>query len=216
MMRWRLFALMVLALMSVYGSELEAQCRRLIMNDMLQEVYNVNPADTSQKDGDYRLYYKSHLIEAGQYHRGRRVGKWVFFNLGKVMELVYDYDLDSLVEIAGRDRQAELSRESPCLFLGSSLVPYTFISSFGYPAEALDNNIQGTVKLLVFISSEGEIKKFSVEQSASPLLTEAVLNRCQKFPDDWRWLPRRINNKKVDGTYSITIYFNIEDESPVL
>jgi hypothetical protein len=205
---------MFLALLKFYGSGLEAQCRRLIMNDMLLEVYNVNPADTSQKDGDYRLYYKSHLIESGQYDCGRRVGQWIFFNLGKVMELVYDYDLDSLIEIAGRDRQARLNRESPCLFLGSSLVPYTFISSFGYPVEALANDIQGFVTVRVFISPLGEIKKFSVEQSSSPLLTKAVLDRWRQFPDDWRWLPRRINNKKEGGVYSITIYFNIEDESP--
>jgi hypothetical protein len=205
---------MFVLLVGFNGNGLEAQCRRSIMNDMLLEEYNVNSADTSQKDGDYRLYYKSHLIEAGQYDCGQRVGRWTFFNLGKIMELVYDYDLDSLIEIAGRDRQSRLSCESPCLFLGSSLVPYAFITSFGYPSEALDSDIQGFVKVRVFISPAGKIKKFSVEQSSSPLLTKAVLDRCLQFPSDWTWLPRRINNKKVSGVYFITIYFDIEDESP--
>ncbi len=179
-------------------------------NQLIEKYHILNRTD-SVMHGAYQLYYKSHLIEQGNYTRGRKTGVWTYLNLGNTFEFQYDYDTDSLIRIAGASRQMLLPYESPCMFLGSSLVPYAFLTSrVGYPAEAFKRGVQGKVELVLVIDTTGQIKHYYVVNDIRPLLSDAVLRAVEKFPPEWRWIPARSNKVHIESTYTITIHFDLE------
>jgi hypothetical protein len=199
------FCLWVLTVSPLYG-----QRTSVTMNGQLIEHYNVFRGDTALKHGDYELYYKTHLIEKGSYNRGKKTGVWTYLNLGNAFEFQYDFDRDSLIKISG-ERQYRLRYESPCLYLGSPLVPYAFLTTIvGYPPDALEGQIAGKVDLILNISKTGEIlNRHAEEDGSNKLLSEAVLKGSYDFPDDWRWIPARENNQRIESTYKITIHFEL-------
>ncbi|WP_132434987.1 energy transducer TonB [Natronoflexus pectinivorans] len=200
-------AVLVFMSVSIVSS---GQKTRTFHRGQMIENYHVLPSDTSIKHGTYRLHYKTHLIESGQYHKGKKVGVWIYFNLGNAFEFQYNYDLDSIVRIAGHERQSVLRFESPCLFLGSPLVPYVFLlNKVGYPLDAFEEGISGKVDLYLVISPDGEIVHRYVGSSDHRFLTSAVLKASREFPDEWRWIPERRQNRKVESTYKITIFFDL-------
>ncbi len=183
----------------------------VLMNGQLIEYFYVSNKDTSIKHGPYELFYKTHLIESGQFRNGRKVGVWTYCNLGNVLEFKYDHDCDSLVLIAGGDQQSMLSEASPCRFLGSSLVPYVHISSLvGYPAKAYDKGMEGKVDLFLVISPEGQITKRYTGDNDPQLLSLPVLKASYSLPDEWLWVPERQNNQKLESIYKITILFELK------
>lgn len=205
--------LLVLLVTFSQVSEVDAQKRRsVLMNGQLIEQYYVSKEDTTLKHGAYQLFYKTHLIESGQFREGQRVGVWTYCNLGNVLEFKYDYDQDSLILIAGGEQQSRLSEESPCMFLGSSLVPYAHISTLvGYPAKAYDKGLEGKVDLFLVISPEGRIIKRYTGPHDPRLLAAPVLKASSSFPDDWLWIPERRNNQKQESIYKITILFELNE-----
>ncbi len=183
----------------------------VLMNGQLIEYFYVSNKDTSIKHGPYELFYKTHLIESGQYRNGQKVGVWTYCNLGNVLEFKYDHDRDSLVLIAGGEQQSMLSETSPCMFLGSSLVPYAHISSLvGYPARAYDNGMEGKVDLFLVISPEGQIVNRYTGDNDPRLLANPVLKASYSLPDEWLWVPERQNNQKLESIYKITILFELK------
>lgn len=183
----------------------------VLMNGQLIEHFYVSEKDTSKKHGPYELFYKTHLIESGQFRDGRKVGVWTYCNLGNVLEFKYDHDQDSLVLIAGGEQQSMLAQTSPCLFLGSSLVPYAHISSLvGYPVKAFDKGMEGKVDLFLVISPEGQIIKRYTGANDPRLLSTPVLKASYSFPKEWLWVPERQNNQKQESIYKITILFELK------
>ena len=183
----------------------------VLMNGQLIEHFYVSGSDTSLKHGPYELFYKTHLIESGQFMNGRKVGVWTYCNLGNVLEFKYDHDCDSLVLIAGGEQQSMLDQTSPCMFLGSSLVPYAHISSLvGYPAKAFENGLEGKVDLFLVISPEGQIIKRYTGDNDPRLLSTSVLKASYSFPKEWLWVPERQNNLKQESIYKITILFELK------
>jgi len=183
----------------------------VLMNGQLIEYYNVLDEDTTVKHGSYKLFYKTHLIESGQFDSGSKVGVWTYCNLGNVLEFKYDYDTDSLVLLAGREQQNNLSVSSPCMFLGSSLVPYAYISTIvGYPVKAFDKGMEGKVDLFLVISPEGKIVKRYTGRRDPELLSKPVLEASYSLPKEWVWVPERVNNQKKESIYKITILFELK------
>jgi hypothetical protein len=209
------FRSFVLLVLFMQVSEVDAQKRRSVsMNGQLIENYHVSKQDTTLKDGAYQLFYKTHLIESGHFQNGQRVGVWTFCNLGNVLEFKYDYDQDSLILIAGGEQQSLLKDESPCMFLGSSLVPYAHISTLvGYPVEAYDKGLEGKVDLFLVISPEGRIIRRYTGPRDHRLLAAPVLKASWSFPDNWRWIPERRNNQKQKSIYKITILFELKERA---
>lgn len=183
----------------------------VLMNGQLIEHFYVSSNDTTIKHGAYQLFYKTHLIESGQFMNGRKVGVWTYCNLGNVLEFKYDYDSDSLVLIAGGEQQDMLAEASPCMFLGSSLVPYAHISTLvGYPAKAYDRGMEGKVDLFMVISPEGQITRRYTGTNDPRLLANPVLKASYSFPEEWSWIPERQNNQKQESIYKITIFFELK------
>lgn len=210
-LRMPVLSLLLLVVLSAATGIKGERKTSVLMNGQLIEHFYVSNIDTTIKHGPYQLFYKTHLIESGQFLDGHKVGVWTYCNLGNVLEFKYDHDRDSLVLIAGGDQQRMLEEASPCMFLGSSLVPYAHISSLvGYPAKAYEKGLEGQVDLFLVISPEGQIVKRYTGVNDPRLLAAPVLKASYSFPGEWLWMAERQNNQKHESIYKITILFELK------
>ncbi len=188
-----------------------AQLAGTFDREHLIENFEVYPGDSTIKHGNYQLFYKSHLIESGFFNKGVKSGIWTFFSLGNVFEFQYDFDNDSIVRISNPEQQLLLGLESPCLFLGSPIVPYLFLlSEVGYPLKAYQEGIHGKVDLYLIISENGEIIHRYTGKIQHSILSAAVLKASYNFLPEWRFIPERRNNKRIKSLYKITIFFELD------
>ena len=190
------------------GFYTRAQTQKVIRAyDHFREVYYVLKEDTSVKYGNYRLYYKKKIIENGFYNQNNKSGVWQFFSLNGILEYEYDFDTKKVVKIAGKE-EADLKQKTPCLFLGSPLIPYLFIvKNIHYPDQAQKINLGGTVILALKINKKGKLWSMYLFKKLDPVLDREVMRVAKDFPDYWQWLPATQNGESVDGQYLITIEF---------
>ena len=173
--------------------------------------YHVLSSDTSKKEGLYRLFYKNRIIENGSFSENKRTGKWQFFSLDGVLEYEYDFDSNKILRLSGKNSE-DLKNKTPCLFLGSPLIPYLYIvNKMYYPAKARDKKIGGRVVLALKINSKGELWSMYLYKKLDPLLDKEVMRVARSFPASWQWLPATLNGKNIDGEYMISIEFDPEE-----
>lgn len=200
----------VLLLLNFVFFGVAGQKVRNSMDQRFTEHYHVLSGDTSIMNGEYKLYYKTTLIEKGGYNKGKRCGIWTFFNLGGNFEFQYDFDRDSLLNIAGSDYY-KLRNERPCLFLGSPLVPYVYISSMvGYPLDAIEKGIKGKVVLTLRISETGEILDRFISHGLNDMMDSTVLKAARNFPENWEWIPAKRMGENIESLYNITVFFDLD------
>ena len=205
------FSLFTLFLLSIY---VQGQTTILIkdsyVNDTFTRECHVQESDTSIKDGTYKLFYKNKIIENGKYLKNKKVGLWQYFSLNGIFEYEYDFDKGKVAKISGEERY-ELIQKTPCLFLGSPIIPYLFIvNHVYYPEKAQKQKLDGKVILALKISEEGELWSIYLYQKLDPVLDSEVMRVARNFPDEWKWLPATRNGVSVDGEYLITIEFELE------
>ncbi|WP_430816453.1 TonB family protein [Carboxylicivirga sp. RSCT41] len=177
---------------------------------LFKEVYWVNALDNEMRNGKSSTYYKGKVIEQGQYKENKRVGIWRFYNLESILDYEYDFDKNELLMVSGIDRH-DLKRKSPCLFLGSPLIPYLFlVNNLSYPMKAIDNDVEGEVILALKINQEGKVFGFYIYQKLHPVLDRAVIDCVKTMPNDWRFIPATNMGQVVAGEYHITIEFDLE------
>lgn len=207
---FRIFRLIVGLVIILITNDLLAQRIRKSMDDRFTEHYHVLKSDTTKKDGEYKLFYKSTLVEKGCFKKGVRSGVWTFFNLGGNFEFQYDFDSDSIIQIAGADFYSRRN-ERPSLFLGSPLVPYVFISNkVGYPLEAIEKGIKGKVVLTLKISETGQIIDRYISQGLNNMMDTAVIKAAWSFPENWEWIPAKRGGEPIESLYNITVYFELD------
>ena len=172
--------------------------------------YFVLAGDTSKKEGAYKLFYKKRIIENGNYINNKKVGKWQFFSLNGILEYEYDFDKGKVIKLAGREKE-DIDNMTPCLFLGSPLIPYLYIvNNIHYPEIAQDNHISGKVVLALKIGKNGELWSMYLYEKLDPILDSEVMRVARSFPRQWQWLPATRKGTDVDGEYLITIVFEPE------
>jgi TonB family protein len=101
---------------------------------------------------------------------------------------------------------------TPCLFLGSPLIPYLYIvNKMHYPEKARVKKLGGRVILALKINRKGELWSMYLYKKLDPVLDSEVMRVARSFPDNWQWLPATRNGTKIDGEYLISIEFDPED-----
>ncbi len=80
-----------------------------------------------------------------------------------------------------------------------------------YPAECLQQKIEGHVKVQFVIEKDGSISRFEVLESPHELLTNEVLEAMERSP---RWTPLRIDGVPTLATYAVPIDFSIPQRAP--
>jgi len=170
--------------------------------------YHVLSSDTSKKEGTYRLFYKNRIIENGAFTENKQTGKWQFFSLNGVLEYEYDFNSKKILKLAGKNNQ-DIKNKTPCLFLGSPLIPYLYIvNKMHYPEKARDKKIGGRVILALKINSNGELWSMYLFKKLDPMLDKEVMRVARSFPASWKWLPATLKGKNIEGEYMITIEFD--------
>ena len=72
-----------------------------------------------------------------------------------------------------------------------------------YPADAVQQNIEGTVVMDVVVDKRGYISSLEVVKGAHPILDEAA----RRAVEQWKYQPYRIKGKPRDIKFSIVLDF---------
>jgi len=203
-----IFSLTAALLLNIFAF---SQSVKIIKDDgNFRTEYYALKNDTSKREGSYKLFYKNKIIENGNYINNQKAGNWQFFSLNGILEYEFDFDSYKVVKMSGKEKE-DLENKTPCLFLGSPLIPYLYIvNNMHYPEQARKQNLGGQVVLALKISKEGELWSMYLYKKIDSLLDSEVMRVARSFPSNWKWLPATRNGTKIDGEYLITIEFEPE------
>lgn len=102
---------------------------------------------------------------------------------------------------------AAFAQTSSPQYPGGEEAMYKFIAeNIKYPAEAAENGIEGVVKLLVTIKSDGAIGTIKVVRMIDPYLEKEAMRVVKSMP---RWTPALNEGKGVDAQVPISIRFRL-------
>ena len=100
--------------------------------------------------------------------------------------------------------------ETPCLFIGSPLIPYIFfVENLSYPTQAVNKDLEGSVVLALQINEKGKIYGFYLSEKLEPVIDKAVKEVAFNLPCEWDFLPATYMGKPVQSEYHITIEFEL-------
>lgn len=182
-----------------------------VVDSIFESSYTVLASDTSVRDGHYELTYRGQKIEEGQYRLGKKVGEWKYWNLQRMVELKYDYTRGAPTYVMRHMGYKYDQRNYPCIFLGSPLIPFYFITQRVYYPKSEAGRSGGEVVVGLEVDERGRMVGWKIKRTASEAFAEVVSKAVSKIPQDrWRWIPARANGKRVRGWYDITIVFENE------
>jgi protein TonB len=99
--------------------------------------------------------------------------------------------------------------EEPPMFPGGDKALLKFIADNTlYPAEALENGIQGKVFIQFAVSADGSVKRLEIYRGVHPLLDKEALRVVSGLP---KWKPGRQNGKPVPVWYRVPVTFEIRN-----
>lgn len=161
------------------------------------------------RHGDYLLEYKGKTIEKGKYEKGKKVGTWIYWNYQDIVELRYNYDAAKPLYIVQHIGHKYSKTERPCVYIGSPVVPYYFVTSNVFYPQSEGHRNGGQVTLTINVNAEGRMTGYKIKKSTSENFSKAVRVAADRIPSDkWRWIPSLKNGKPVDSEYDIVIYFD--------
>jgi TonB family protein len=75
-----------------------------------------------------------------------------------------------------------------------------------YPAQALREGIQGTVRLTITVNEEGFVYELRAVEGNNPILEEAAINAVKQ----WQYSPTLLNGIPVAAQATVTVVFNLK------
>jgi protein TonB len=76
-----------------------------------------------------------------------------------------------------------------------------------YPQQAVENNIQGTVRVSFTVNTDGTLSDIKSLRRTDPILEDCVIEIVKKSP---KWTPGRQQNKPVKVTYQVPVQFKLQ------
>jgi protein TonB len=76
-----------------------------------------------------------------------------------------------------------------------------------YPQAAIDNNLQGTVRISFTVNIDGTLSDIKSLRKVDPILEECVIELVKKSP---KWTPGQQQNKPVKVTYQVPVVFRLQ------
>lgn len=173
-------------------------------NGLLKEEYSVK---MGVLDGEYKVYYENGAL-----------GKVLSYNMGQLIdEVVVDYDANyvaSVDEYVGAKRQYEINKTKQGILCDADVCP-TPVGGFDslydnvkYPEHAELYGLEGTVTLLVNISSLGDVEDVKVIKELGLGCDEAAIEAVKQT----RFLPGQTNGEAVSSQITINIDFKLDDD----
>ncbi len=77
-----------------------------------------------------------------------------------------------------------------------------------YPPEAVQNRIEGTVKLRAVIGRDGRVRGLGLVSGPPPLVSAAM-----SAAREWRFIPALLNGEPVESETDINIEFRLSHEA---
>jgi protein TonB len=76
-----------------------------------------------------------------------------------------------------------------------------------YPQAAIENNIQGVVRISFTINTDGTLSDIKSLRKTDPILEDCVIELVKNSPE---WTPGRQQNKPVKVTYQVPVVFKLQ------
>ncbi len=76
-----------------------------------------------------------------------------------------------------------------------------------YPAEAIENKIEGRVIVKFIVEHDGSISGAQIMRSADPLLDKEALRLVNSMP---KWKPGRMNGRTVRVRFLLPVTFRLQ------
>jgi periplasmic protein TonB len=138
--------------------------------------------------------------------------------------MIYDYAKDSVMNDAvtevtdsvyyappatdvAEEPEPLIFVEEPPLFPGGKEALLKYIAeNTKYPADAIENNIQGRVYVKFVVSADGTVKRAELLRGLHPSLDEEALRVVSSLP---AWKPGRQNGQPVSVWFNVPVTFQL-------
>jgi hypothetical protein len=174
-----------------------------------KEIYFISKND-KKKNGPYLLQRISNndTLKSGQYRNDSLCGIWSYYSKRNQLYLKFNYDLDRVVFISEKIEKTDSffvevngefnyeKTDSPPIYIGfEDEIRIAIASSIKVPGNILQNGQSSTSVFSIEIGTDGEITKYSIEQSSDKNLDNQVLQILKDF--NVKWIPAQRMGKPV-------------------
>lgn len=158
--------------------------------------------------GKFEYFYRNSKTESvGEYCLGKKCGIWKRFN----------YDGSPKADRVYPDAStfSEKQRiEKPAQYPGGYNQLLEFVSTTAeYPNEAVQQNIQGVVKVSFRVDEGGLVRDLEIVESGQYFLDRAALECMWKMP---LWQPAERNGQTIGSNFILPITFEIKQGNPAI
>jgi TonB family protein len=189
----------------------------------VSEKYSVLKANPEIKEGPYSASISSYS-EKGQFEQGIKAGVWEAYDGGKLVQK-YDFKaqaflLDNVNKMIASVQQIDEQGQAikklnnvGVYFGGDAKISSVLVRSVRYPADALQNNVQGWVVIEVKIDKQGRLTEEKAISTNGYGLEEEAMRVFKLLPADW--LPVLVDGKPVDVKVQIRMSFRLSHLPPL-
>lgn len=206
----KILLLMTLVLLYTFSFS-QSDLKRIVLKDKttkIVEKFYVVKNNKSIKQGKYEKYYKSTLLETGEYFNSEKVGSWKYFNNLNELELEYNYDTNGVIYFKDNSTNSTDKIDQPPLILGNSFEPRLIIlHNLRYPIIAQENRMSGRVLVQVHIDENGEVTNYSVKETVYPALDKEAIRVVKLIKCDW--IPAIDKGNKIKSIHTFPIIFQL-------
>lgn len=156
--------------------------------------------------GKFLYYYRNNQIESeGEYCLGKKCGIWKRYNYDGSPRADRVYPDSSTFTQKGRI-------EKPAQYPGGYNKLLEFVQkNANYPIEALQQHIEGVVKISFRVDEGGLVRDVEVVESGQYFLDRAALECMWKMP---LWQPAERSNQTIPSNFILPITFEIINGEP--
>lgn len=158
--------------------------------------------------GKFEYFYRNGRTESvGEYCLGKKCGIWKRYN----------YDGSPKADRVYPDASTFTEKqriEKPAQYPGGYNQLLEFVSTTAvYPDEAVQQNIQGVVKVSFRVDEGGLVRDLEIVESGQYFLDRAALECMWKMP---LWQPAERNGQTIGSNFILPISFEIKEDGPAV
>jgi len=183
-----------------------------VLGPMLWSI-QYNDKKSFVKNGDVFYYNKRGLLDSlGSYYHDKKNGVFMKTNGGDSVKWKwkYTYQNDSLISVEDMDKRdtTHYADSKEAEYAGGIKSWYRYLSrTMRYPDEAVQNNIQGQVKILFMVTKDGTIAYPMIAGSVEHSLDQAALS---VIVNSGNWEPAFQNGHHVASYKLQPLNFKLE------
>lgn len=190
-----------------------------------QEVYHVLKENKDIRHGAYQKendYWG--VFCKGAYDMGKPSGLWTFYDTKDRIGYQVDYNNGGalvisddkikqetiIINSAGAEEKDTVDRLAICKMGYQEMrVMMSSDENMKYPAEARENNIEGTVVVVYHVNEVGYMEIIRIRKSIHPILDQIALNVAQSLATQVKWYPAIKDGKPVKTRFFLPINFGL-------